>query len=196
MSEDADEPVNEGVSDAPHTSENAKTAEAPIPPDPGTSAPPPAPPMTEATSAPASVGKADVGKRVVAALIDFAIAFVMGFVPGVGQLLGSAYLVLRDGLEVDFMHHRSVGKQVMNLHVHSVGGEPLELMTSVKRNWIFALGPLVPLLILIPILGWIMIPFVGFAALALGITELVLALTDADGRRLGDKWANTMVVED
>jgi hypothetical protein len=69
-------------------------------------------------------------------------------------------------------------------------------MTSVKRNWIFALGPLVPLLLLIPILGWIMIPFVGFAAIALGITELILALTDGDGRRLGDKWANTMVVED
>ena len=69
-------------------------------------------------------------------------------------------------------------------------------MTSVRRNWIFGIGPLVPLLFIIPIIGWLMIPFALFAAIALGITELVLALTDAEGRRLGDKWANTMLVED
>jgi len=169
-------------------------SEDPAPPA-ETPAPPPAAEPGHAASSDA-LAKADVGKRIVAALIDFAIAFVMGLVPGVGQLLGAGYLILRDGLELDFMSHRSLGKQVMKLHLASVEGQPLELMTSVKRNWIFGIGPLVPLLFVIPILGWVLIPFALFAAIALGITELVLALTDADGRRLGDKWAATMVVED
>ncbi len=209
MSEDADAPDNGDATDATGPSENATTADSSIPPDPSPSAAPlapepaapvadPPPPVAEpvqqeSAGAPA---KTDVGKRVVAALIDFGIASFVGFVPGIGQLLGAAYLVLRDGLELDFMNHRSIGKNVMKLHLHSVDDAPLDLMTSVKRNWIFALGPLVPLLLIVPILGWIMIPFVGFAAIALGITELILAITDADGRRLGDKWAGTMIVED
>lgn len=188
MTEHSDDPIEE-----PAAADNADSG-----PDAGAATPPPPPPPAADPVAQSGtvLTKADVGKRIVAALIDFAIAFVVGFVPGVGQLLGAAYLILRDGLELDFMNHRSIGKHVMNLHLETLDGQPLELMTSVKRNWIFALGPLVPLLLIIPIIGWILIPFVGFAALALGITELVLALTDADGRRLGDKWANTMIVED
>jgi uncharacterized RDD family membrane protein YckC len=189
MAEDNGDNVNEPEETA--ASDTAPTAESPIPDE--APAPPPPPPAAEP---PAERTKADVGKRIVAALIDLAIAFVVGFVPGVGQLLGAAYMLLRDGLDLDFMNHRSIGKQAMKLHLESVDGEPLELITSIKRNWMFALGPLVPLLLIIPILGWLMIPFVGFAALALGITELILALTDADGRRLGDKWAGTMIVED
>lgn len=161
-----------------------------------TEAPAPPPPAPEPAGSSTTLAKADVGKRIVAALIDFAIAFVMILLPGVGQLLAAGYLLLRDGLELDFMNHRSIGKKVMKLHLESVEGQPLELITSVKRNWIFAIGPLVLLLFFIPILGWLMLPFALFAAIALGITELVLALTDADGRRLGDKWAGTIVVED
>jgi len=194
MTEDTEGPVADAPDangDAP--AEAAAAPPAPEPPAPEAPADPPPPPQAAATLVPV---KADVGKRIVAAIIDFGIAFVMQLVPGVGQLLGAAYMILRDGLELDFMNHRSVGKQVMKLHIESVDGAPLELMTSVKRNWMFGLGPLVPLLLIIPILGWIMIPFVIFASLALVITELVLALTDAEGRRLGDKWAATLVAED
>jgi len=216
MSAEDEGPVREDEEAAPETSDTATTTEVPVPPAPESVVPSPdeepvaeapqdepaaapaAPPAVEATpvETPDDLAKADVGKRVVAALIDFGIAFMMGLVPGVGQLLGAAYLILRDGLELDFMSHRSLGKNVMKLHLVSVDGEPLDLMTSVRRNWIFGIGPLVPLLFIIPILGWLMIPFALFAAIALGITELVLALTDAEGRRLGDKWANTMLVED
>ncbi|NKB90016.1 MAG: hypothetical protein GKS06_17530 [Acidobacteria bacterium] len=181
------------------TSEEATTAESPVPAEGPPSPPPPAPDPTPTAAPEVDAGpreKADVGKRVLAALIDCGIAIVMAFVPGVGQLLGSAYMILRDGLDLDFMNHRSIGKQVMKLHVETVDGAPLELMTSVKRNWIFAIGPLVPLVFIIPLLGLLLFPFLAFASLALGITELVPALTDAEGRRLGDKWANTIVVED
>lgn len=216
MSEDPEGPIREADEAASDTHEDTAEMETPAAVEPPTTesaeatpqepaapqveppvAPPIAPPADHgAASSAGAPAKAEVGKRLVAALIDFAVAFVIGFVPGVGQLLGSGYLILRDGLELDFMSHRSLGKQVMKLHLETVDGQPLELMTSVRRNWIFGIGPLVPLLFFIPFIGWLMIPFVLFAAIALGITELVLALTDADGRRLGDKWANTMVVED
>lgn len=159
--------------------------------DPVAQPDPPAP--TSETGAPAA--KADLGKRIVAVLIDSAIAFVIGFIPGIGSVIGAAYMVLRDGMEFDFMNHRSVGKQVMKLHLQSVDGSALDITTSLKRNWMFGLAPLVPLLI-ITIVGWVLVPFVLFAALALMVTELVLVLTDAEGRRLGDKMAGTMIVED
>lgn len=161
----------------------------PIPPPPPT---PPGPP-----TAPPAGGKADLGKRIVAAIIDAVIAGVIGVaIPAIGGLIGTAYMLLRDGLEFDFMNHRSVGKHVMKLHLVSVDGAALDLGTSIKRNWMFALGALIPLLLFIPILGWIAIPFVGLAALVLGVIEVVLVLTDAEGRRIGDKMAGTRVAED
>ena len=83
----------------------------------------------------------------------------------------------------------------MKLHLQSVDGAPLDVTTSLKRNWMFALGPLVPLLVF-TIIGMVLVPFVLLAALALTVIELVLLFTDAEGRRLGDKLAGTKVVED
>lgn len=165
-------------------------------------APPPAPPPPPAGDAPSpgpstSSGKADLGKRIVAGIIDAVIAGVIGVaIPAVGGLIGSAYMLLRDGLEFDFMNHRSVGKHVMKLHLVSVDGQPLDIATSVKRNWMFAIGAIIPLLLFIPILGWIAIPFVALASLVLGVIEVVLVLTDEQGRRIGDKMAGTLVAED
>ena len=45
---------------------------------------------------------------------------------------------------------------------------------------------------IITIIGWGLVPFV----LALMVTELVLVLTNAEGRRLGDKIAGTKILED
>ena len=154
----------------------------------------PDPPVSTGPDA-TSGAKADLGKRIVAVLIDSAIAFVIGFIPGIGSLIGAAYMVLRDGMEFDFMNHRSIGKHVMKLHLQSVDGASLDVTTSLKRNWMFALAPLLPVLI-ITIVGWVLVPFVLLAALALMVTELVLVLTDAEGRRLGDKMAGTKGVED
>lgn len=148
-------------------------------------------------AAPTGAVKADLGKRIVAAIIDAVIAGVVGVaIPVIGGLIGAAYMLLRDGMEFDFMNHRSVGKHVMKLHLVSVDGAPLALSTSIKRNWMFVLGALIPLLAAIPFLGWVAIPFVGLAGFALGLIELVLVLTDAEGRRLGDKMAATRVAED
>jgi uncharacterized RDD family membrane protein YckC len=155
------------------------------------------PPDPQVPSLPTPVAKADLGKRFVAFLIDAVIAGVIATVlPGIGGLIGAAYMICRDGLDFDFMKHRSVGKQIMKLNLDSIDGAPIELMTSVRRNWMFGLGYLIPLLLFIPILGWLAIPFVGLGALALGVIEIVLVLTDAEGRRIGDKMASTRVAED
>jgi uncharacterized RDD family membrane protein YckC len=117
-----------------------------------------------------SVAKADLGKRFVAALIDGILAGIISFVP-LGGFIGAAYMLLRDGLEFDFMKHRSIGKQVMKLHLVTDSGAPMDILTSVKRNWMFAFGGLSAALFYIPVVGWMLIPFVSLAAAVIGIIE-------------------------
>jgi hypothetical protein len=166
--------------------------------------------------------KADLGKRFVAAAIDGGIGIVIGLIPAVGGLAAAAYWAVRDGMEFEFMHHRSVGKHLMKLRPVTLDGSPMDITASVRRNWMFALGGIVELLWWIPFIGWLFsvrrnwmfalggivellwwIPFIGWlfvipvalAAFAIGVLELYLVITDPEGRRLGDKIANTMVIE-
>jgi uncharacterized RDD family membrane protein YckC len=147
----------------------------------------------EAKPAPAPTpkgnGKADLGKRIVAVIIDAACAFVVGLIPIIGGLIGAAYLLLRDGFEFDFMDQRSLGKKLMKLRPVLVDGGKVDLVVSIKRNWILAIPSI---LMVIPVLGWIAAPFIG---LAIGIIEFILVITDPEGRRIGDKLAGTKVIE-
>ncbi len=157
----------------------------PTPPPPEPAVPPP--PLEPSVIATRS--KADLGKRFFAALIDGALAGIVSFVPVIGGLIGAAYMLVRDGLDVDFMDGRSIGKKIMKLRPVRISGEMMDIGTSVKRNLPFAIGPVI---MIIPILGWLVGPVV---ALAIGLVEAILVLTDAEGRRVGDKLAETMVVE-
>lgn len=169
--------------------------EAPATPPPPPEAPPTPPPApetpvaSEPVQAMASTGKADLGKRIIAALIDGVIAGVAGFIPVIGGLAGAAYMLVRDGLEIDFMDQRSLGKKVMKLRPVRIDGQPMDLVTSVKRNIPFAIGPLI---MVVPILGWVIGPIV---ALVIGIVEIILVVTDDEGRRMGDRLAETKVIE-
>ena len=161
-------------------------AEAEPEPMPGTQ------PMPE--TQPGALKKADLGKRIVAAIIDAVLAFVVGLIPFIGGLVGAAYWLVRDGLELDFMDGRSIGKKVMKLRPVTLDGTPMDIMASVKRNWMFALGGVAQLLIW-TIVGIILaIPLI-FVAFLFFILEFILVLTDSEGRRIGDKIANTMVIE-
>ena len=141
-------------------------------------------------------GKADLGKRAVAAIIDGVIAGVIGFIPIIGGLVGTAYMVLRDGLEFEFMDQRSLGKKLMKLRPVRLDGETVDIETSIKRNWMFGFGPLITAFAWIPILGWfILVPLAALAALIVGIMEIVFVLKDPEGRRWGDSLANTKVIE-
>lgn len=147
-----------------------------------------------APASPASAGKADLSKRFIAGIIDAVIAFAIGLIPFIGGLIGAAYWLVRDGMELDFMDHRSVGKKLVKLRPVTLDGSPVDIMVSVKRNWMFALGGIGQLLIF-TIVGILLAIPLFFVMLLLVIVEVVLVLTDAQGRRLGDKIANTIVIE-
>jgi len=143
---------------------------------------------------PGALQKADLGKRIPAALIDGLLAFVIGWIPFIGGIIAAAYWLVRDGLELDFMDGRSIGKKLMKLRPVTLDGTPMDIMTSAKRNWMFALGGVAQLLIYTIIGILLAIPLI-FVAFLLGILELILVITDDEGRRMGDKIANTMVIE-
>lgn len=142
-----------------------------------------------------TAAKADLSKRIIAVVIDAVVAFVVGMIPLVGGLIGAAYWLVRDGLEVEFLDRRSLGKKVMKLRPVRLDGQPMDIQTSVKRNWMFSLGGIVQILMFIPILGWLMIIPVAIVAMVLGLIELYKVLTDAQGRRMGDSMAGTVVIE-
>lgn len=139
--------------------------------------------------------KPDLGKRAIAAIIDGAIAGAVGLIPVVGGIIGALYILLRDGFDFEFMQGRSVGKTLMKLRPVRLDGGKMDLTTSAKRNWTICLGSLATFLLIVPILGWILYVPVLIAAIVIGIIEIVAVVTAADGRRWGDKLANTKVVE-
>jgi uncharacterized RDD family membrane protein YckC len=136
----------------------------------------------------------DALTRFLAYLIDAIVVGALASVPLVGGLAGTVYVLFRDGLDVDFMRRRSLGKAVMKLTVVRDDGAPMDPMTSLQRNWPLAFTSLAVLLIFIPILGWILIPFAVLAGLILFVVEIVKVLTTEDGRRWGDELARTRVV--
>jgi len=145
-------------------------------------------------SAPARV-KADLGKRFLAALIDGLLSGIVGLIPFIGGLAGAAYMLVRDGLELDFMDQRSIRKKSMKLRPIRLDGQPMDLGTSVKRNIPFAIGPLGAAFLVIPVAGWIAGLLLGVISFIVVVIEIILVLTDGEGRRMGDKLADTMVVE-
>jgi uncharacterized RDD family membrane protein YckC len=152
-------------------------------------------PIDGAEAVAATAPKADLTKRAIAAVIDGVVAGILGIVPGVGGLLGGIYILVRDGLDVEYLRGRSLGKTLMNLDVVRLDGQPMDIATSVKRNWMFALGLVVAALALIPIFGWLLIPFVLIASPIIIIVEIFRVFSDPQGRRWGDLLAGTEVIE-
>ncbi len=139
--------------------------------------------------------KADVTKRFVAFLIDGVIAFVLSRIPFLGGILAGLYILLRDGFDYEFMDHRSIGKRLMRLRPIADDGSPITLAVSARRNWPLAVTSLAIILLLVPVLGWLLIPFAWVAGLILLILEAYFTLTDQQGLRWGDRLAGTRVVE-
>lgn len=142
-----------------------------------------------------SAVKADLAKRFVAVLIDGAIAGLLSLIPAVGGLVGAAYILLRDGLEFEFMDGRSLGKKLMKLRPVKADGQKMTLEDSAKRNWPLMFSALVSVLLFIPVIGWILIPIVLIASVVISIVELIFVITDSEGKRWGDKLAGTKVIE-
>ena len=139
----------------------------------------------------ATPGKADLGKRFIAMLIDGILAAAVSMIPLVGWLVAGAYMVVRDGLEIDFMDRRSLGKKIMKLRPVRLDGQPMDIEASARRNWMWAIGYLAAL----PIIGWILSPIIGLIALGIGIFEIYKVVSDDEGRRWGDEMGGTKVIE-
>ena len=121
--------------------------------------------------------KADIRRRIAAAVIDagLVVSCLMSFrVQGspLFLLVAAVYLLLRDAL---FVQGQSVGKFLAGLVVINLDtGRPCGRVQSAKRNVIFV------------------VPGLNVVAICL---EALAILQDAQGQRLGDRIANTQVVD-
>jgi uncharacterized RDD family membrane protein YckC len=119
--------------------------------------------------------KADTGKRFAAAAIDavpIALSAVLYGTSGsvVAPLLGAAYLLMRDGIRGQSLGKLWLGLVVMNLQT----GQPCTFADALRRNALFV------------------IPGANAAAVVL---ETITIFRDPRGQRLGDRIAQTQVVE-
>lgn len=131
--------------------------------------------------------KADVLHRLLAKFIDALIvgAACMVLYP-VGVMIGATYIVIADGL----FEGRSIGKYIIGLRViRETDNEEATFTDSFIRNALFGL---IVLFGLVPFLRWLLILTVG---LLIVIFETYYVVATADGRRVGDLAAGTLVVD-
>ncbi|WP_213950657.1 RDD family protein [Tepidanaerobacter syntrophicus] len=138
--------------------------------------------------------KADLFKRFIALLIDDIVASLLIYIPILGALVSAVYLLTKDAIAFEItknpdFKNRSLGKKVMGLEVVSFDGSDIDWTISLKRNLPLAIGSAFGI---VPIIGWVVGGIIGFVMV---IVEAVLVISDDKGRRLGDRWANTQVVE-
>ena len=131
--------------------------------------------------------KADVLHRLLAKLID---ALLMGaaclVLYPVGVMIGATYIVIADGL----FEGRSIGKYIIGLRViRDMDGEEATFTDSFIRNALFGL---IVLFGVVPFLRWLLILSVG---LLIVLFETYYVVATADGRRVGDLAAGTLVVD-
>ena len=129
--------------------------------------------------------KADLGRRIVASIIDGIISGVVGLIPFVGGVIGFAYMLIKDGL----LNGSSPGKKAISLKVVvRETGDSAGYAESVKRNIIFGIPSLI---MIIPVIGLVVAPIL---ALVVYILELYFIIKDPKGLRYGDHLAGTQVV--
>jgi hypothetical protein len=141
--------------------------------------------------------KADPVKRIIAFIIDAVASMIVGFIPLVGGIIGALYMLLRDALPIESLEYKSIGKKLLKLSVIKTEAptSKVDYAISAKRNWMFALGPIMLFFLFIPIIGWIIDILLGIAVFILVIIEIIKIFTDEKGLRWGDKMAGTMVIE-
>jgi hypothetical protein len=145
----------------------------------------------------ATLTKADPVKRIIAFVIDAVAALIVGLIPFVGGIIGALYMLLRDALPIEALEYKSIGKKLLKLSVVNIEDptSKIDYTASAKRNWMFALGPMMMFFLFIPILGWIIDILIGIAVFILAIIEIIKIFSDEKGVRLGDNMAGTMVIE-
>jgi uncharacterized RDD family membrane protein YckC len=135
-------------------------------------------------------------ERIIAFIIDLVIFGIIHFllfsvfriieISWLGSSIAVFYLILRDN--IPFIHYQSIGKKIMKLKVIKANdGVKTNLLISLKRNFIF-----------LPFLFTFKDSFIYPAAVItffLILIELYLMYTSTDNQRLGDQFAETLVIE-
>ena len=145
--------------------------------------------------------KADLGKRFLAVLIDGIIggilyAILSAVSMGLGWLAYAAYILVRDGLSLDFMDGRSLGKKLMKLRPVRLDGGAMDIQASIMRNWPLAIGTIISGLLFL-FGGWRLywsLSWLATLGSLVALVEAILVVTDKEGRRFGDKQAGTQVI--
>jgi len=137
--------------------------------------------------------KADIFRRFIAYLIDAVIASVLIYVPILGGIVSTVYMLTKDVIAYEItknpdFKNKSIGKKLMGLEVASLEGKDMNWEISIRRNLPLAIGSVCSI---VPIIGWIIGAILGFI---MSIVEIILVLTDSNGRRFGDRLASTQVV--
>ncbi len=156
----------------------------------------------------------------VAVFIVGLIPFV-GYLIGIAYMLTRDAAVFMITKNEDFKN-RSLGKKIMGIRVINLSGEEeVDLITSLKRNFTLVIGAIVASIISLMVgttasmtslfeVGAIDPAAMGMGLLAAALVlvvvwalsvipaavECLLVLTDGKGRRLGDRFAGTQIVED
>jgi uncharacterized RDD family membrane protein YckC len=136
-------------------------------------------------------------ERILAFLIDlgiysliYAILFATFWVTKFSWLAGGLavlYLIFRDSLS--FLGYQSIGKKVMKLKViDNHDGLKLTIKDAFKRNFIFIPN-------LLYAFGPSYIFMAGTLTIMLILIEVYLMYTSSDHQRLGDQFADTLVIE-
>lgn len=159
-------------------------------------------PLRQPGPAGAGVQAPDVVRRFAAKLVDAAVATLLFWITAsvlpagmfttglFAAIVAGAYWLVGDGLEVEFMRHRSLGKRLLGLAVVRLDGRPMDLEASIRRNWMFAIG------FFSTIFGSLALSLLMLlAATALLAFETFRVAFAVDGRRWGDDLAATRVVE-
>jgi uncharacterized RDD family membrane protein YckC len=117
-----------------------------------------------------NMSKATPGDRLVAFLLDMLIAIIVGLIPVIGNILGVAYILLRDS--IPFLDGQSIGKKVLKLQV-------IDLETHTTINNRYDKSVIRNVSLFLPIFN---------------IVDAAWLLFSDEKNRFGDKWAHTTVV--
>jgi uncharacterized RDD family membrane protein YckC len=137
------------------------------------------------------------GQRVIALGIDLMIYALIRLIAGailyliglsvLAEIIALVYLVFRDSLP--FLQQQSIGKKLMKIRVLHKGSFNIDFFTDIKRNYLFLPN-------LLNALGFNFIYISGGITLILLIIELYLVLEKENSQRLGDRFADTSVVQE
>lgn len=100
--------------------------------------------------------KAGLIERIIAALIDGIIASILIYVPILGGIAGTIYILTKDAIAFEITKNpdyknRSIGKKIMGIEVVNFDGQDVDWIVSLKRNLPLAIGNVIAI---VPVIGW------------------------------------------